>query len=688
MNSKIIIFIFLICAFQELISESDSLDLLGDNRSGFTDKVNNLADTTTSIMYNKKMLESLKNRDTMALFDMYCFGKDVGERNPRIGLMCADSIIRITYEINDVRSMISGYNLKGLMYTLKGDYNIALENFNKSLEVSEKHIDSLGKKILDKYGITYFYLGNLYMNRNEYKTALLNYNKANDLFNQFTQRDYQIEDSLIKKVWGRFPYTTYKNDKLSILYSIANTYNKLEDLDKSNDYIDSCDMAESNYNDHNFNAKLLYLKSLNFYKEGEIDSVTLYLNQALEISLYMNYYEYQVYIYDLRYQILKNISDIDSGIVSASKINMKSYLSKFYKIKSDWFAEKGDYKNSHQFLSKHLGIKEILNDENKAREFGKLESDLEYKSTIKNLEYEQELAKNKQEISSQRQLIMIIAIILTSIVILLLVRFISQRKSYIRIIESKQSLLETSNIELTLSKEKLSEMNLAKIKLFGIISHDLKNPIKEFQIGTSKMLNSLKTQNTMEIGTDLAYLNNLSSKISELLLSLLDWSKSQINQDVVEIDNIDSDKLVNNIVNFYNDYISNKSLLIHRDLYISNFYSSYSTCEIILRNIVHNAIKFSNTHGQINISNMIEDGYVIFKVEDYGIGISEDNITKINNLELPEAKEGVGFAKSSGLGLLKVQELLNQIGGNLIIEQNNSTGTIVYVYIKNQNTIN
>jgi len=687
MNSKIFIIIFLICTFQELISESDSLDLLGDNRFGFTNKVNHLADTTTSIMYNKKMLTSLKNRDTMALFDMYCFGKDVGERNPRIGLICADSILRIAYEIKDVRSMISGYNLKGLMYTMKGDYNIALENFNKSLEVSEKYIDSLGKKILDKYGITYFYLGNLYLNRNEFKTAMLNYNKANDLFNQFTGRDYQIEDSLIKNVWGKFPYTIYKNDKLSILYSIANTYNKLGNLEKSNDYIDSCDKSESNYTDHNFNAKLLYLKSLNFNKEGEIDSATIYLNKALEISLYMDYYEYQVYIYDLRYQMLKNISDIDSGILSASKINMKSYLSKFYKIKSDWFAEKGDYKNSHQFLSKYLGIKEILNDENKAREFGKLESDLEYKSTIKNLEYEKELAKTKQKISSQRQLIMIIAIILTSIVIVLLVRFIRQRKTYISIIESKQSQLETSNSELTLSKEKLSEMNIAKIKLFGIISHDLKNPIKEFQIGTSKMLNSLNTKNINEIGADLNYLNQLSSKISELLLSLLDWSKSQINQDVVNIDIIDSNILIDNIVNFYNDNVTDKSLLIHKDLTVSNFYSIKSTCEIILRNIVHNAIKFSYNQGQIYISNMIEDDYVIFKIEDFGIGVSEDNITKINNLELPEAMEGVGYAKSSGLGLLKVQELLNQIGGNLIIEQNDTTGTVVYVYIQNQNTI-
>ena len=669
-------FIILIFFYSNAQQYQDSIDIVGDNKFAFTQKINNLADTTTSLLYNKKMQASLKKRDTMAIFDMYCFGKDVGERNPKIGLITADSILNIANEINDIRGLISAYNLKGLIFTITDDYNKALDNFNKSLDIANSNLDNNYKRFIDKHAITHYYIGNLYSKRAEYTDALIKYKKALTIINKLTTRDYEVEDSLLNYLWGGFPYTTYKNDKLEILYALAYTYSILNNIELSNNYLDSCLVAEVNYKDYNILAKVEYLKASNLFKLSNIPESRIHLLKAIKISNYMKNYEYIIKSNILFYRLDANPKYLFDALNNSKLIESVKDESLLYLYISEYYNSVGDYKKSLEYLNEHLILFKKINSEESERKFGKLESDLEYKLKLKTLEQANQLAESEQEIASQRIIILFSTLILGVIVLLVIGRLYLQKRKYISIIENKQSELEFLN-------KQLKELNLSKIKLFGIISHDLKSPIKEFEIGTRNLLNATSNSSlSTESKSNLEYLNKLSTDISKLLLSLLDWSRSQIENTSNSIDKYCNIKeILEDILNLYDYDIKRKGLILDSTIEITDLNYDENDIKIILRNILQNAIKFSIIDGIISIKNYIEDEYLIITVENQGSPISKNNLNKVENLELPDVKNGVVYEAGTGLGLLKVNEILNSLGGNLILE-NTDSGVKVYIYLK------
>ena len=669
-------FIILIFFYSNAQQYQDSIDIVGDNKFGFTQKINNLADTTTSLLYNKKMQSSLKKRDTMAIFDMYCFGKDVGERNPKIGLITVDSILNIANEINDIRGLISAYNLKGLIFTITDDYNKALDNFNKSLDIANSNLDNNYKRFIDKHAITHYYIGNLYSKRAEYTDALIKYKKALTIINKLTTRDYEVEDSLLNYLWGRFPYTTYKNDKLEILYAVANTYSTLNDIELSNRYLDSCLDAEVNYKDHNLLAKIEYLKASNLFKLSNIPESRIHLLKALEISNYMKNYEYTIKSNIMLYRLEGNPKYLFDALNNSKLIESLKDESDIYLYLSEHYNSIGDYKKSLVYLNKHLNLFKKINSEESERRFGKLESDLEYKFKLKTLEQEKKIAESEHELASQRIIILVSTIALGLMILIVIARLYFQKRKYISIIENKQLELESLN-------KQLKELNLSKIKLFGIISHDLKSPIKEFEIGTKILLKSDDNSSlSHESKSNLEYLNKLSNEISKLLLSLLDWSKSQIENTAYSKDNsCNINEILEDIFDLYNYDIKRKRLNIDSNIIIKDLNYDENDIKIIFRNLIQNAIKFSIIGGTITINNFIEDEYIIFTIENIGSPISENNLNKIENLELPDVETGVEYEAGTGFGLLKVNEILNSLGGNLILE-NTDSGVKVYIYLK------
>ncbi len=669
-------FIILIFFYSNAQQYQDSIDIVGDNKFAFTQKINNLADTTTSLLYNKKMQASLKKRDTMAIFDMYCFGKDVGERNPKIGLITADSILNIANEINDIRGLISAYNLKGIMFTITDDYNKALDNFNKSLDVANSNLNNSYKRFIDKHAITYYYIGNLYSKRGEYQVALTQYKKALTIINKLTTRDYEIADSLINNLWGRYHYTTYENDKLEIQYALAYTYSILNNIELSNNYLDSCLVAEVKYIDYNILAKVEYLKASNLFKLSNIPESRIHLLKAIKISNYMKNYEYIIKSNILFYRLDANPKYLFDALNNSKLIESVKDESLLYLYISEYYNSVGDYKKSLEYLNEHLILFKKINSEESERKFGKLESDLEYKLKLKTLEQANQLAESEQEIASQRIIILFSTLILGVIVLLVIGRLYLQKRKYISIIENKQSELEFLN-------KQLKELNLSKIKLFGIISHDLKSPIKEFEIGTKNLLNATSNSSlSTESKSNLEYLNKLSTDISKLLLSLLDWSRSQIENTSNSIDKYCNIKeILEDILNLYDYDIKRKGLILDSTIEITDLNYDENDIKIILRNILQNAIKFSIIDGIISIKNYIEDEYLIITVENQGSPISKNNLNKVENLELPDVKNGVVYEAGTGLGLLKVNEILNSLGGNLILE-NTDSGVKVYIYLK------
>jgi signal transduction histidine kinase len=101
----------------------------------------------------------------------------------------------------------------------------------------------------------------------------------------------------------------------------------------------------------------------------------------------------------------------------------------------------------------------------------------------------------------------------------------------------------------------------------------------------------------------------------------------------------------------------------------------------IIRNLVSNAIKFTNPNGAIDVSLRKEGQNVEIAVKDSGVGISAENIEKIFNFNEYYNTRGTKNERGTGLGLILCKEFATQNGGDISIESTVGVGTTITVTI-------
>ena len=99
--------------------------------------------------------------------------------------------------------------------------------------------------------------------------------------------------------------------------------------------------------------------------------------------------------------------------------------------------------------------------------------------------------------------------------------------------------------------------------------------------------------------------------------------------------------------------------------------------EIIMRNLITNAIKFSGHMGIINISALEHNGKVDVTIEDNGVGMSLDAVRRFNSEKQISSTEGTDNERGTGLGLSICRSLARTNGGDIAIESTLGKGTLV-----------
>ena len=111
---------------------------------------------------------------------------------------------------------------------------------------------------------------------------------------------------------------------------------------------------------------------------------------------------------------------------------------------------------------------------------------------------------------------------------------------------------------------------------------------------------------------------------------------------------------------------------IDKDLFIV---TEKEMMRIVCRNLISNAIKFTNENGVIELSSRIEDDHILYlTVKDSGIGMSKEAIEKVNAKQYYNTR-GTSYEKGSGFGLMLCRDLIAKNGGELIIESEPGVGS-------------
>jgi len=226
------------------------------------------------------------------------------------------------------------------------------------------------------------------------------------------------------------------------------------------------------------------------------------------------------------------------------------------------------------------------------------------------------------------------------------------------------------------SETKLHQLNADKNRFISILGHDLKSPFNNL-LGLSEVLigeiTSLKTEEIEDIAKDI----QKSAKIANKLLDdILMWARTQQGKIPFKPQILNFKDIFKGTLEILTPSASAKNITINYSATDEiNVFADIDMIKTVLRNLVSNAIKFTNNGGSINIDAKQNSENVIISVSDNGIGIPPENLTKLFDISEVITTTGTAKETGTGLGLLLCKEFVEKHGGKIWVESEVGKGS-------------
>lgn len=526
-------------------------------------------------------------------------------------------------------------------YITKGDFDSALENYLQAVRIYEE----LGHK--RRLTNAYIAIATLYADYNKLE-------KSRDYFNK--------AERLIEITQDTFEWLTYLSEVGIIFYKQAKYDSAISLLKKAHA------LAVMSNDSYMIPTTLVNL-GLMYKRLGDNDQALYYTDSALQVFIKLNSSSHSfatVYnnfgsIYAQAGQIEKAKEAFQKSLRYCFESNSRLIEMENYLNMSDMFEKIGDWKNYSYYLKKHFNLKDSLFTADNKYKLTELESD--YLLEKKNKEIyrkEVEVAKKRTE----RNLFIFFAV--TGFLLLSVMSYAYNN------IERKKRIVEEQRDLITQQKSSLDELNSLKDRLFSIISHDLRNPIITLR---SYLL--LSDNESLSADKKLLFKKQTMQAVTQtgdLLDNLLAWANMQLKNTEVNIVPVDLKECVDDVISSLHLQASQKKITFESHIHEQMVPADIDILSIALRNLMTNAIKFSGEHQKIMITSNVIDGKVYISVQDFGIGMSADQIEKVRNYANNSSK-GTHGEKGSGLGIFLISELLRKVKGTLNIESKEGEGS-------------
>lgn len=238
------------------------------------------------------------------------------------------------------------------------------------------------------------------------------------------------------------------------------------------------------------------------------------------------------------------------------------------------------------------------------------------------------------------------------------------------------SLVEARRIILQQTEE-LKKTIDGRDKLYSVIAHDLRSPMASMKMLLNTLMMSVDKQ-TMDpdIFDMLEMSNKTSEEVYTLLDNLLKWTKCQLGKLNVLPQLVDLTGLIDGVIEVSVQVAMIKNITIH--FAPDRKYEAVVDIEMvkcILRNLISNAVKFSEKGSEINIYIKEEQGKTVITVEDHGKGIKKEDQGKLLNEATHFTTYGTNSEEGSGLGLLLCRDFVHKNQGELWFESEESVGS-------------
>jgi signal transduction histidine kinase len=223
-------------------------------------------------------------------------------------------------------------------------------------------------------------------------------------------------------------------------------------------------------------------------------------------------------------------------------------------------------------------------------------------------------------------------------------------------------------------RQELETLNYTKDKIFSIVAHDLRNPIINL-----KALIEMQQDDIITKEEFFEYMEKVKENVTFLaqtLDNLLKWAQSQMKGFQTHPVNVDLSELTDIVKKLHENAITIKHIdLVNNIKGEHAIYADKDHVFLAIRNIVSNAVKFTPTGGQITIDIKENEKYTDVIIRDTGVGMTAEEIEKLNDRETLFSKPGTNGEKGTGLGLTLCNEVVAENNGKLSIESEPGKGS-------------
>lgn len=237
------------------------------------------------------------------------------------------------------------------------------------------------------------------------------------------------------------------------------------------------------------------------------------------------------------------------------------------------------------------------------------------------------------------------------------------------------ALLNSKNLEALKNRElQLQKLNSDKDKFISILAHDLKNPFNALLGFTDMLLTNIREYDFQEIESLLEILYQTSKNTYNLLEDLMLWAQSQSGNLPFAPEKLVLEDVYDEVVAPFSNNPKNISINYIEDNQIEVI-ADINMLKTILRNLISNAIKFTNNNGEIKVI-VEQNSYTItITVSDNGVGIENKDISKLWDVSEKYSSKGTDGEKGSGLGLSLCKEFVEKHGGKIWVESELGKGS-------------
>ncbi|KQO34834.1 histidine kinase [Flavobacterium sp. Leaf82] len=230
---------------------------------------------------------------------------------------------------------------------------------------------------------------------------------------------------------------------------------------------------------------------------------------------------------------------------------------------------------------------------------------------------------------------------------------------------------------ILLQKNKLDELNATKDQLFSIVSHDLRSSVNALKTSNAKLSATLETKNYDELHHLIFHNSTIANGAYSLLDNLLHWAMLQTKQLYFHKESIHLYSIVQQIEYNYRPLLLDKAItfenLVSKSIFI---YVDLDSLKIVLRNLLDNAIKFSNENGQISFyTQETNPDFCDLIIQDNGIGMRQETIKELLTESELLAKKSNSEIIGTGLGMQLCKQMIKKNSGTLNIESEINKGT-------------